>query len=131
MKNIKIYIRITDKTLKDYKKNMFIFLNIFKNIYIGIRITDKTLKDYKKTCLFLKQFFPVPNLFLSYRLQNTSAVDPNTKELWIWIRIWIRKDPKLFAESGSLTCDYGFGSGSETGDAPYQKSAINYQKKAV
>jgi hypothetical protein len=35
--------------------------------------------------------------------------------LRIRIRIWIRKDPKSFAGSGY---------GSETGDAPYQKSSI-------
>jgi hypothetical protein len=34
-------------------------------------------------------------------------------------------DPKLFAgsESGSETLGYGFGSGSETGGSPYQKSS--------
>jgi hypothetical protein len=42
-----------------------------------------------------------------------------------WIRI--RKDPKLFAGSGSVTWGYGFV--SETGDAPYQKSSKNQQKK--
>jgi hypothetical protein len=40
----------------------------------------------------------------------------------LWIRI--RRDPKLYAGSGSVTrrgC--GVGSGSETGLEPYQKSA--------
>jgi hypothetical protein len=48
------------------------------------------------------------------------------------LRLWIRihKDPKLLAGSGygSVTCGCGFGSGSETGDAPYQKSLKNHQK---
>jgi hypothetical protein len=39
----------------------------------------------------------------------------------LWIRIRIRKDPKLFAGFGG----YGFGSGSETGYAPFQKSSKN------
>jgi hypothetical protein len=42
----------------------------------------------------------------------------------LWIRI--RKDPKLFAGSGNG--GYGFGSGSETGNATYQKSYKNHQK---
>jgi hypothetical protein len=37
----------------------------------------------------------------------------------LWIRIRIRKDPKLFAGFG------GYGSVSETGYAPYQKSSKN------
>jgi hypothetical protein len=40
-----------------------------------------------------------------------------TKNIWyhpvLWIRNRIRKDPKLFAGSGSVT--RGYGSGSETG----------------
>jgi hypothetical protein len=38
--------------------------------------------------------------------------------------LWARK---LFAGSGSVTLGYGFGSGSETGDALYQKSSKNKQ----
>jgi hypothetical protein len=46
----------------------------------------------------------------------------------LWIRI--HKDPKLLAGSGygSVTLGYGFGSGSETGDAPCQNSSKNHKK---
>jgi hypothetical protein len=37
--------------------------------------------------------------------------------------LWIHKDPKLFAGYGSITRDYGFGTGSQTGVEPYQKSS--------
>jgi hypothetical protein len=42
--------------------------------------------------------------------------------LWIRIQIRIRKDPKLFAGSGSVT--RGYGSGSETEIKSYQKSSL-------
>jgi hypothetical protein len=63
----------------------------------------------------------------------------SSKAEFFWIRI--RKDPELFAGSGSVTWGYGFGSvtwgygfwsvtwgygfgsGSETGDTPYQDSS--------
>jgi hypothetical protein len=48
-----------------------------------------------------------------HRIRNSATV--------LWIRI--RKDPKLFAGSGSGT--RGYGSGSETGLEPYQKSSKN------
>jgi hypothetical protein len=55
-------------------------------------------------------FIPQLTVQVKYRTTGTVQVIPV-----LWIRI--RKDPKLFA-----------GSGSETGDAPYQKSSKNHQR---
>jgi hypothetical protein len=54
-------------------------------------------------------------------MEKTRVKNLLTPVLWIRIQIRIRKDPKLFAESGSVSRGYGSGSGfgSETGLKAY------------
>jgi hypothetical protein len=78
---------------------------------------------YKNHCWTdkLLMFFVYGMFLTGYELSSTV----------LWIRIRIRKNPKLLAGSGSesRSVTWGYGSGSETGDALYQKSSVNHKNK--
>jgi hypothetical protein len=49
----------------------------------------------------------------------------------LWIRIWIRKDPKLFAGSRSVPVTKGYGSGSGFGSETGLKNLTKKSSKKL